>query len=77
MKFPRRAAAPVEETAADFYDRTRQLLLDATKERDEPKLRRIVIRMEGDRFSALSTARQSELAYLYKYAAKACGMGAP
>lgn len=78
MKFPRnRDAAPVEETAAVFYDFTRRLLLDAAAKRDEALLRRAAIRVDSARFSALSESRQQDLLELYSGAMVACGALSP
>lgn len=78
MKFPRnREAAPVEETAATFYDYTRRLLIDARHKRDMALLRRCAIRIDSARFNALSDARQEDLLELYSGAMVACGSLSP
>lgn len=76
--FPRnREAAPVKETAADFYSKTRELLIDARRKRDEALLRRGKIRVDSDRFNTLSDDQQEDLLQHYGAAMNACGMGAP
>lgn len=60
----------------EFYDFTRRLLLDARMKRSEPILRRCVLRLDSDRFNALSRERRAELRGMYDEAATACGMGA-
>jgi hypothetical protein len=78
MSFPRnREAASVKETAADFYSRTRELLIEARRDRDEAKLRRGAIRIDGERFNHLSDDRQEDLLELYAAAMNACGVLAP
>jgi len=78
MNFPRkREAAPVEETAAAFYDYTRRLLQDTIRLRDMGKLRRCAIRIDSQRFQALSDSRQEELLELYSGAMVACGSLSP
>lgn len=78
MSFPRnRESAPVKETADAFYSRTRELLVDAARDRDEPKLRRAAIRIDGARFNSLSDARQEELLMLFAAAMSATGALAP
>lgn len=78
MIFPRkREAAPVEETAAAFYDYTRRLLLDTRASRDMSKLRRCAIRIDSERFKALSESRQEDLLELYSGAMVACGSLSP
>lgn len=62
-------------TPAEFYSSTRTMLIDARRNRDEALLRRAAIRIDGDRFDALSDDRQEDLRDLYKVAAAACGMG--
>mgnify|MGYP000016300327 FL=1 len=64
-------------TPAEFYSTTRELLIDARRDRDEAKLRRASIRIDGERFNALSDDRQEDLLQLYGAAMNACGMGAP
>ncbi len=59
------------------YDKTRELLLEASRDRDEAKLRRASIRIDGERFSALSDERQEELLMLYAAAMSATGALAP
>lgn len=78
MIFPRnREAAPVEETAAAFFDYTRRLLLETIQKRDPAKLRRCAIRIDSDRFKALSDSRQDDLLELYSGAMVACGALSP
>lgn len=78
MTFPRkREAAPVEETAAVFYDYTRRLLIETRTLRDIGKLRRCAIRIDSDRFKALSESRQEDLLELYSGAMVACGSLSP
>jgi len=62
-------------TPAEFYSSTRTMLIDARRNRDEALLRRAAIRIDGERFGALSDDRQEDLRDLYKVAANACGMG--
>jgi len=64
-------------TPAEFYSTTRELLIDARRDRDEAKLRRGAIRIDGARFNDLSDDRQEDLLQLYGAAMNACGMGAP
>lgn len=61
----------------EFYDFTRRLLLDARAKRSEPMLRRAKIRVDSDRFAALSEGRQQDLLELYSAAMMATGMMAP
>lgn len=77
MRFPSREAAPVKETAADFYTKTREVLIDARRQRDEALLRRGQIRVDNERFNSLSDDQQEDLLQLYGAAMVACGMGAP
>lgn len=72
-----REAGPVEKTPADFYADTRTLLLEAARDRDEPKLRRAAIRINGARFNDLSDSRQEDLRQLYAGALAANGALAP
>lgn len=77
MSFPRnREAAPVKETAADFYSRTREILIDARRNRDEALLSRAKIRVDGARFNDLSDDEQERILRLYDDAVSACGMRA-
>lgn len=64
-------------TPAEFYSTTRELLIDARRDRDEAKLRRASIRIDGERFNALSDDRQEDLLELYAVAMSACGAFAP
>lgn len=64
-------------TPAEFYSTTRTLLIDARRNRDEELLRRGAIRINGDRFNALSDDRQEDLLQLYGAAMVACGCYAP
>lgn len=64
-------------TPAEFYSTTRELLIDARRDRDEAKLRRASIRIDGERFNALSDDRQEDLLELYAAAMSACGAFAP
>lgn len=73
----KRAAASVEETAAVFYDFTRRLLIDARVKRDMSLMRRAKIRVDSERFKALSEDRQEDLLEHYGAAMMATGMGAP
>lgn len=78
MSFPRkRVSAPVEETADVFYWSTRTMLNLARANRDEPLLRRCALRVDGERFNALSDDRQEDLLQLYAGAMAACGAFAP
>lgn len=64
-------------TPAEFYSSTRTLLIEARRNRDEAKLRRASIRIDGERFNALSDDRQEDLLELYAAAMSACGAFAP
>ena len=64
-------------TPAEFYSTTRTLLIDARRDRDEAKLRRGAIRIDGARFNDLSDDRQEDLLQLYGAAMNACGSFAP
>lgn len=64
-------------TPDDFYRTTRTLLIDARRNRDEALLRRAAIRIDGDRFNALSDDRQEDLLELYSGAMVACGALSP
>ncbi len=66
-----------EEALAEFYDFTRRLLVDAQSKRDLAMVRRAKIRIDGERFSALSEGRQQDLMELYAAAMMATGMAAP
>lgn len=78
MSFPsNRESATVKETADTFYDFTRRLLMDAQAKRDLAMVRRAKIRIDGERFSALSEGRQQDLMELYAAAMMATGMAAP
>lgn len=78
MSFPRkREASSVKETDADFYSRTREMLIEARRDRDEALLRRCAIRIDGARFNDLSDDRQEDLLQLYASAMSACGCYAP
>jgi hypothetical protein len=78
MSFPTKGRrGEAEKAPADFYHRTRQLLLEAAKDRDEAKLRRCSIRIDGARFNDLSDERQLDLLTLYSSAMAACGVLAP
>lgn len=78
MSFPRkREASSVKETDADFYSRTRELLIDARRKRDEALLRRCAIRIDGARFNDLSDDRQEDLLQLYAAAMAATGALSP
>lgn len=61
----------------EFYSTTRELLIDARRQRDETLLRRAKIRVDGARFNDLSDDRQEDILQLYAAAMNACGMGAP
>lgn len=63
--------------AADFYDLTRSLLIEARAKRDLALMRRCKIRVDSERFKALSDSRQEELLELYGAAMMATGAGAP
>lgn len=78
MKFPpKREAAPVEQTAADFFTVTRDLLRKAHTERDEPALRRAAIRIDSVKFNELDDEHQERLLALYSSAMAACGAFLP
>lgn len=64
-------------TPAEFYSTTRELLIEARRKRDEALLRRASIRINGERFNALSDDRQEDLLELYAAAMSACGCYAP
>lgn len=63
------------ETLDVFYDVTRRLLIDAAAKRDIAIVRRVKIRVDGDRFKALSESRQEDLLELYGAAIMATGIG--
>ena len=78
MSFPRkREAAPVEETAADFYLKTKAALDKARADRDEPALSRAARRIDAARFNDLSDDQQTELLMLFLAAMSACGVLSP
>ncbi len=60
----------------EFYDYTRRLLLDTRRTRDLAKMARCNIRIQSERFKALSQERQDDLLALFGDAAAATGMGA-
>ena len=64
-------------TPAEFYSTTRTLLIDARRDRDEAKLRRAALRIDGERFNHLSDDRQEDLLELYGAAMVACGAYQP
>ena len=76
MSFPKGTAGS-PTNAAEFYSTTRTLLIDARRTRDEALLRRASIRIDGERFNALSDDRQEDLLELYAAAMSACGAFAP
>lgn len=76
MSFPKGSAGS-PTNAAEFYSTTRELLIDARRKRDESLLRRGAIRIDGERFNALSDDRQEDLLQLYRAAMVACGCYAP
>lgn len=76
MSFPKGSAGS-PTNAAEFYSTTRELLIDARRKRDEALLRRGAIRIDGERFNALSDDRQEDLLQLYGAAMVACGAFAP
>ena len=65
------------ETLDAFYDVTRRLLIDAKVRRDIAIVRRAKIRVDSDRFKALSDSRQEDLLTLFGEAMMATGMAAP
>jgi hypothetical protein len=67
----------VNDRHAEFYSTTREILIDARRKRDEALLRRGAIRIDGERFNALSDDRQEDLLQLYGAAMVACGCYAP
>lgn len=77
MNSQRKGTAADLTSSADFYDFTRQLLIDARVKRSEPLMRRAKIRVDSERFAALSDERQQDLMELYGAAMMATGMGAP
>ena len=77
MKSSPKGAADSLTTAADFYDYTRQLLIETQAKRDWRLLARCAIRVNSERFKALSDGRQEDLLELYAAAMMATGMGAP
>lgn len=78
MSYPRnREAAPVKETAADFYLKTKALLDTARVDRDEPALRRAAIRIDSAKFNGLTDDQQAELLMLYSAAMSATGALSP
>jgi len=52
-------------TTDEFYRVTRELLIEARRKRDAELLRRGAIRIDGERFNALSDDRQEDLLELY------------
>lgn len=76
MSFPKGSAGSPTSTA-EFYSTTRELLIDARRKRDEALLRRGAIRIDGERFNALSDDRQEDLLQLYASAMSACGAFSP
>ena len=76
MSFPKGSGGSPTSTA-EFYSTTRELLIDARRKRDEALLRRGAIRIDGERFNALSDDRQEDLLQLYGAAMVACGCYAP
>jgi len=76
MSFPKGSAGS-PTNAAEFYSTTRELLIDARRKRDESLLRRGAIRIDGERFNALSVDRQEDLLKLYGAAMVACGAFSP
>ena len=76
MSFPKGSAGS-PTNAAEFYSTTRELLIDARRKRDESLLRRGAIRIDGERFNALSDDRQEDLLQLYASAMSACGAFSP
>lgn len=77
MKSSPKGAADSLTTAADFYDYTRTLLIEAKARRNTRLLSRCAIRINSERFNALSDGRQEDLLELYAAAMMATGMGAP
>lgn len=78
MKFPRkREAVSVEQTAADFFTVTRDLLRKAHGERHEPSLRRAALRIDSVKFNELDDDHQERLLVLYSSAMAACGAFLP
>jgi hypothetical protein len=79
MIFPRnkREAAPVEKTAADFYQKTCELLEKAMMDRDEIALRRGGTRIDNARFNELTDDQQERLLQLYASALAANGALSP
>lgn len=70
MSFPKGSAgSPIN--AAEFYSTTRTMLIDARRNRDSELLRRGAIRIDGERFNALSDDRQEDLLQLYAAAMSA------
>ena len=61
----------------EFYTKTRELMIEARRKRDDGLLRRCKIRVDNERFNSLSDDRQEDLLQLYAAAMNACGMGAP
>jgi hypothetical protein len=76
MSFPKGSASS-PTNAAEFYSTTRELLIDARRNRDEALLRRGADRVNGERFNALSDDRQEDLLQLYGAAMVACGAFSP
>ena len=76
MSFPKGSAGS-PTNAAEFYSTTRELLIDARRKRDVALLRRGAIRIDGERFNALSDDRQEDLLQLYASAMSACGAFSP
>lgn len=77
MKSSPKGAADSLTTAADFYDFTRSLLIDARAKRDMSLMRRVKIRIDSKRFLALSEGRQEDLLVLYSAAMMETGMNLP
>ena len=77
MKSSPKGSAERLTTAAEFFDYTRRLLLDARNKRDPAILRRCAIRVDSERFKDLSDERQEDLLELYSGAMVACGALSP
>lgn len=75
--FPTKGTAGSPTNAAEFYSKTREMLIDARRNRDDALLRRCAIRIDGARFNDLSDDRQEDLLELYSAAMAACGAYAP
>lgn len=69
------AASPI--SAADWFIKTKGLLLDAANKRDESLLRRGAILIDSARFSEMTDEQQADLLVHYSAAMSANGAFSP